>query len=62
MEEPEEEQRINLKEFVVGSLPSLFYIPNFISDSEQAELLHHVSILSFLFSFFLKEKNKEVWV
>ncbi|KAJ1689294.1 hypothetical protein LUZ63_013449 [Rhynchospora breviuscula] len=42
MEASEEEKQLDLDEFVVGSLPTLIYVPNFISDSEQTELLHHI--------------------
>ncbi|OVA08853.1 Oxoglutarate/iron-dependent dioxygenase [Macleaya cordata] len=37
-----EEEMKNLKGFKVGSLPTLFYIPNFISDSEQVHLIHQI--------------------
>ncbi|XP_058107699.1 uncharacterized protein LOC131251167 isoform X2 [Magnolia sinica] len=32
----------HLKDFIVGSLPTLIYIPNFITDSDQDHLLHHI--------------------
>ncbi|XP_068663947.1 alkylated DNA repair protein ALKBH6 homolog [Aristolochia californica] len=32
----------DLKEFTVGSLPTVIYLPSFISDSEQAQLLDQV--------------------
>ncbi|PPS18543.1 hypothetical protein GOBAR_AA02071 [Gossypium barbadense] len=32
----------NLNNFVVGDLPTLFYIPDFITDSEQARLLNNI--------------------
>lgn len=38
----------NLEEFKVGSIPTLFYIPEFITDGEQAQLLSHVTILFML--------------
>lgn len=34
--------RIALEDYVVGSLPTLVYIPNFITEAEQSELLHHI--------------------
>ncbi|MCL7042976.1 hypothetical protein MKW94_006553 [Papaver nudicaule] len=37
-----EEAMENLKKSKVGSLPTLYYIPNFISDSEQTQLLNHI--------------------
>ncbi|KAI3917052.1 hypothetical protein MKX01_003501 [Papaver californicum] len=37
-----EEEIENLKKFKVRSLPTLYYIPNFISDSEQTQLLNHI--------------------
>ncbi|XP_010938157.1 alkylated DNA repair protein ALKBH6 homolog [Elaeis guineensis] len=37
-----EEKRLELDDFIVGTLPSLYYIPNFITESEQAQLLHHI--------------------
>lgn len=40
------ESREPLKDFTVGSLPTLFYIPNFISESEESQLLHQVIIFS----------------
>ncbi|RWR75780.1 Oxoglutarate/iron-dependent dioxygenase [Cinnamomum micranthum f. kanehirae] len=36
------ESREPLKDFTVGSLPTLFYIPNFISESEESQLLHQI--------------------
>ncbi|MBA0858436.1 hypothetical protein Goshw_026101 [Gossypium schwendimanii] len=32
----------NLNNFIVGDLPTLFYIPEFITDSEQAGLLNNI--------------------
>ncbi|XAR66499.1 tRNA (carboxymethyluridine(34)-5-O)-methyltransferase [Bertholletia excelsa] len=32
----------NLSNFVVGSVPTLFYIPDFITDTEQNELLNNI--------------------
>ncbi|PPD71308.1 hypothetical protein GOBAR_DD31814 [Gossypium barbadense] len=32
----------NLNNFIVGDLPTLFYIPDFITDSEQARLLNNI--------------------
>lgn len=34
----------NLSDFKVGSLPTLFYIPDFISDTDQTLLLNNVTI------------------
>ncbi|KAJ0979124.1 hypothetical protein J5N97_014598 [Dioscorea zingiberensis] len=41
-DEQSEQQELNIKDYVVGDLPTLIYIPNFITDSEQAQLLHHI--------------------
>ncbi|KAJ6810770.1 alpha-ketoglutarate-dependent dioxygenase alkB-like protein 6 [Iris pallida] len=38
----EQEQEVELQKHIVGSLPTIFYIPNFITNSEQAQLLHHI--------------------
>ncbi|KAL6009623.1 Alpha-ketoglutarate-dependent dioxygenase alkB 6 [Asimina triloba] len=32
----------HLQDFLVGSLPTLFYIPDFITDSDQANLLNQI--------------------
>ncbi|KAE8658332.1 inactive serine/threonine-protein kinase [Hibiscus syriacus] len=36
------ERKENLNNFIVGDLPTLFYIPDFITDSEQAQLLNNI--------------------
>ncbi|XVE95743.1 hypothetical protein REPUB_Repub02eG0125700 [Reevesia pubescens] len=36
------ERKQNLNNFMVGDLPTLFYIPDFITDSEQAHLLNYI--------------------
>ncbi|KAE8663494.1 Oxidoreductase, putative isoform 2 [Hibiscus syriacus] len=36
------ERKENLNNFIVGNLPTLFYIPNFVNDSEQAQLLNNI--------------------
>lgn len=36
------EKGLQLDDFIVGTLPTLYYIPNFITESEQAQLLHHI--------------------
>lgn len=48
---PEEEERPStalvlksLADYTVGAIPSLFYVPGFISQAEQSQLLHHVLI------------------
>ncbi|KAM7497560.1 hypothetical protein LguiA_021974 [Lonicera macranthoides] len=45
MEEEEEEKKecCLLSKFVVGSVPTLFYIPDFITDSEHHQLLNNIS-------------------
>ncbi|XP_072960440.1 alkylated DNA repair protein ALKBH6 homolog isoform X1 [Typha angustifolia] len=42
MEESKEEKELKLEDYIVGSLPTVFYIPNFITESEHAQLLHHI--------------------
>ncbi|OMO78467.1 hypothetical protein COLO4_24749 [Corchorus olitorius] len=37
------ERKENLDNFIVGDLPTLIYIPEFIADSEQAQLLNNVA-------------------
>lgn len=32
-----------LEQFRVGSLPTTYYVPEFVSDAEQAGLVHQVS-------------------
>ncbi|CAN6311094.1 unnamed protein product [Urochloa humidicola] len=32
----------NLADYTVGAIPTLFYVPDFISQSEQSQLLHHI--------------------
>lgn len=32
----------SLADYTVGAIPTLFYVPDFISHSEQSQLLHHV--------------------
>ncbi|XP_078152365.1 oxidoreductase [Carex rostrata] len=61
MEEPQEEKQLDLDEFVVGSLPTVIYIPNFISDSEQAELLHHINQVPALRWKSLKNRRLQNW-
>ncbi|XP_022766274.1 alpha-ketoglutarate-dependent dioxygenase alkB homolog 6 isoform X1 [Durio zibethinus] len=36
------ERKENLNNFIVGDLPTLIYIPDFITDSEQAHLLNNI--------------------
>ncbi|KAJ3676602.1 hypothetical protein LUZ60_004014 [Juncus effusus] len=42
MEESSQEKTLKLDEFIVGSIPTVIYVPNFVSESEQAQLLHHI--------------------
>jgi len=45
----------SLADYTVGDIPTLFYVPDFISQSEQSQLLHHVRHPpnpASLFSFF----------
>jgi len=45
----------SLADYTVGAIPTLFYVPDFISQSEQSQLLHHVRHPpnpASLFSFF----------
>ncbi|KAF7119759.1 hypothetical protein RHSIM_Rhsim13G0235500 [Rhododendron simsii] len=37
----------DLSSFVVGSVPTLYYIPDFITDADQQQLLNNVMIISF---------------
>ncbi|CAL4916746.1 unnamed protein product [Urochloa decumbens] len=32
----------SLADYTVGAIPTLFYVPDFISQSEQSQLLHHI--------------------
>ncbi|RLN41198.1 hypothetical protein C2845_PM01G42330 [Panicum miliaceum] len=32
----------SLTDYTVGAIPTLFYVPDFISQSEQSQLLHHI--------------------
>ncbi|KAM7502913.1 hypothetical protein LguiB_001817 [Lonicera macranthoides] len=43
MEEEEKKECCLLSKFVVGSVPTLFYIPDFITDSEHHQLLNNIS-------------------
>lgn len=36
-------EQLKLEDYRVGTLPTLFYIPDFLTDAEQTQLLHHVS-------------------
>lgn len=36
------EEKENLGQYKVGSLPTLFYVPDFITDSDQSLLLNNV--------------------
>lgn len=38
----EAEDEFNLEDYKVGNLPTVFYVPDFITDSEQAQLLRNV--------------------
>ncbi|XP_020595789.1 alpha-ketoglutarate-dependent dioxygenase alkB homolog 6 isoform X2 [Phalaenopsis equestris] len=42
MEQEQEQGSNSVEDYVVGSLPTLIYIPNFITEAEQSELLHHI--------------------
>lgn len=37
----------DLSSFVVGSVPTVYYIPDFITDADQQQLLNNVMIISF---------------
>ena len=39
---PVMEEKENLVQYKVGSLPTLFYVPDFITDSDQSLLLNNV--------------------
>jgi alkylated DNA repair protein alkB homolog 6 len=34
----------SLADYTVGAIPNLFYVPGFISQAEQSQLLHHVLV------------------
>ena len=54
MEEEEAEAKANtVEKFKVGSVPTLMYIPDFITQHHQALLLNTVCKIFFLFFFFL---------
>lgn len=38
----EEEEKRNLSEYVVGRVPSVYYIPDFITEDEHQNLTHHI--------------------
>lgn len=40
------EGKDNLGDFIIGSLPTLIYVPEFITDSEQTALLNNVAFPS----------------
>ncbi|XP_039129573.1 alpha-ketoglutarate-dependent dioxygenase alkB homolog 6-like isoform X2 [Dioscorea cayenensis subsp. rotundata] len=41
-DKPSDQQELKIKDYVVGDLATLIYIPNFITDSEQSQLLRHI--------------------
>ncbi len=43
----------SLADYAVGPIPTLLYVPGFISDAEQSQLLHHVFLPGLLAFFFL---------
>ncbi len=49
----QETEKTVLRPFSVGSLPSIYYIPDFVSPAEQNHLLHQVGVELFnpVFSF-----------
>ena len=49
----EGKHKINVDDFKVGSLPTLMYIPDFITLEEQAILLNNVLKLKTLFLFLI---------
>jgi alkylated DNA repair protein alkB family protein 6 len=32
----------SLADYTVGAIPTIFYVPDFVSQSEQSQLLHHI--------------------
>ncbi|KAK8956853.1 hypothetical protein KSP39_PZI001595 [Platanthera zijinensis] len=53
--------RLALEDYVVGSLPTLVYIPNFITEAEQFELLHHIYEVSAARWKNLKNRRLQNW-
>lgn len=43
----------SLADYAVGPIPTLLYVPGFISDAEQSQLLHHVFLPGLLAFYFL---------
>ncbi|PKA53712.1 alkylated DNA repair protein alkB like 6 [Apostasia shenzhenica] len=56
-----EEDGRRLEDYAVGSLPALVYIPDFISESEQSELLHHIYEVSATRWKSLKNRRLQNW-
>jgi hypothetical protein len=48
----QETEKTVLRPFSVGSLPSIYYIPDFVSPAEQNHLLHQVGVELFNPVFF----------
>ncbi|XP_020108322.1 alpha-ketoglutarate-dependent dioxygenase alkB homolog 6 isoform X2 [Ananas comosus] len=57
----EESVVVKLEKHVVGSLPTLIYIPNFISRSDQFQLLHHIYEVSSSRWKSLKNRRLQNW-
>ncbi|KAK8963865.1 hypothetical protein KSP40_PGU007715 [Platanthera guangdongensis] len=53
--------QLALEDYVVGSLPTLVYIPNFITEAEQFELLHHIYEVSAARWKNLKNRRLQNW-
>ncbi|KAL0923191.1 hypothetical protein M5K25_007236 [Dendrobium thyrsiflorum] len=50
-----------VEDYVVGSLPTLIYIPNFITEAEQSELLHHIYEVSATRWKNMKKRRLQNW-
>lgn len=42
----------NFNQFIVGNLPTLMYVPDFITNTEETELLNNVAVRSLLIYIF----------
>lgn len=48
-------ERMDFDELRVGNIPSVMYVPDFISSTEETHLLNNVSISSFIIVFYFND-------
>lgn len=60
-EEDEWREGSSLNKYITGFFPTIFYIPNFVSEDEQTQLLHQIYEVSASRWKFLKNRRLQNW-